>query len=64
MLHSHPAKTLLFAGLVIAGSTSYSLHVCDRETGGVHDSLMGSAWIVLITMPAVGYGGNAARIFR
>lgn len=64
MLHSHPAKTLLFAGLVICGSCSYSLHVCDREVAAIADagapwtnSLMGSFWIVLITMPAVGYGG-------
>lgn len=56
MLHSHPAKTLLLAGLIICGSTSYSLHVCDREAGGIRNSLLGSFWIVLITMPAVGYG--------
>jgi hypothetical protein len=56
MLASHPGKTLLITGIILAGSCSYALHVCERETGTFHNSLLGSAWIVLITMPAVGYG--------
>ncbi len=42
--------------MILAGSCSYALHVCERECGGIRNSLYGSFWIVLITMPAVGYG--------
>jgi hypothetical protein len=57
MLESHAAPSFAIMLFTVIFSTSYSHHVCERVVGGRHGTFGGSMWVVLITLPTVGYGG-------